>query len=956
MRPGRPAAALRGLRARPWLAALLVLALVAAFALTWWATRESEAPEATPPAESFRVDVAAEPDGTPVSLTADLYLPDGPSPGPHPAVLLAHGFGGSAAGMREQAEQLREEGYAVLAWSARGFYGSGGRVHLNDPDLEIADISTLIDLLAERDDILQDGPGDPRVAVVGASYGGAAALMAAGTDQRVDTVAASITYHDLAEAFFPQNGQVKGSAEDEPGPLKAIWASTFFSMVGGGQPLSTGGDAADGLGGGSGTLDDADLGAAVCGRFDPQLCAVMLEATDSGRPSQELLDLLTRRSPAAVIDGIPRTTPVYLVQGMDDTLFGLDHATRTADQLRERDVPVAVRWADGGHGADQGGGQGGAAQAADDGSADQSGGPGEDFLSRRAAQAAAAEREAQHEALVRWLRATLVSGHPGTGEAIDRADRLPLPALTYAQPRSIREEHTTVLDVGPAGLASPPDPLSLPVALNGANALQVPPGGTPTAMSTLPGFGAVLSGVSAYPLAALPGQHLTLDTAPLAQDQQVAGSPTLPLRITSSAEETTLFLSLWEVPGEGLTPLSQRSLVAPVRVATTPGVPTEVTVQLPEATYSASAGSRWRVLVAATDGSFRNETAAALVQVEPAGDLVLPQLGGTRQPGPGPLDGQSIALIIALGAVWAGLGVTAYLLRRRRIQAEAPVPTHHETPVPTHHATPDQTDHETPDQTEPPLVVDGLVKSYPDGHRAVDDVSWVARRGQVVGLLGPNGAGKTTTIRMVLGLISPDQGGVRLLGRQVTPGSPALRQVGALVEGPGFLPHLTGRANLHAYWAATGRPLEEAHLDEALAVAALGDALERPVRSYSHGMKQRLGIAQAMLGLPEVLILDEPTNGLDPPQIAALRPILQRYADAGRCVVVSSHLLAEVEMTCSHVVVMHAGRVLAAGSVEEVGVSSGRSLEEVFMNTIAGASGAGDGTDLTELLRQVRAR
>ncbi|MGD8149701.1 alpha/beta fold hydrolase [Ornithinimicrobium sp. Y1694] len=940
MRPGRPAAALRGLRARPWLAALLVLALVAAFALTWWATRESEAPEATPPAESFRVDVAAEPDGTPVSLTADLYLPDGPSPGPHPAVLLAHGFGGSAAGMRQQAEDLREEGYAVLAWSARGFYGSGGRVHLNDPDLEIADISTLIDLLADRDDILQDGPGDPRVAVVGASYGGAAALMAAGTDDRVDSVAASITYHDLVEAFFPQNAQVKGSGDAEPGPLKAVWASTFFSMVGGGQPLSTGGDATDGLGGGSGALDRADLDAAVCGRFDPQLCAVMLEATDSGRPSQELLDLLSRRSPAAVIDGIPRTTPVYLIQGMDDTLFGLDHATRTAEQLRQRDVPVAVRWADGGHGADLGGGQGGGAQGSGEASADPSSGPGEDFLSRRAAEAAAAEREAQHHALVRWLRATLVSGQPGTGEPIDRADRLPLPALTYAQPRSIREEHTTLLDVGPAELASPPDPISLPVALNGANALQVPPGGTPTAMSTLPGFGAALSSISAYPLSALPGQHLTLDTAPLLADQQVAGSPTLPLRITSSAEETTLFLSLWEVPGEGLTPLSQRSLVAPLRIATTPGIPTEVTVELPEATYSASAGSRWRVLVAATDDSFRNETAAALVQVEPAGDLVLPQLDGTRQPGPGPLDGQSIALLIALGAVWAGLGVAAYLLRRRRIRSDAPVA---EVQRPEREA-------------EPPLVVDGLVKSYPDGHRAVDDVSWVARRGQVVGLLGPNGAGKTTTIRMVLGLISPDEGGVRLLGHRVTPGSPALRQVGALVEGPGFLPHLTGRANLHAYWAATGRPLEEAHLDEALAVAALGDALERPVRSYSHGMKQRLGIAQAMLGLPEVLILDEPTNGLDPPQIAALRPILQRYADAGRCVVVSSHLLAEVEMTCSHVVVMHAGRVLAAGSVEEVGVSSGRSLEEVFMSTIAGASGAGDGTDLTELLRQVRAR
>ena len=124
--------------------------------------------------------------------------------------------------------------------------------------------------------------------------------------------------------------------------------------------------------------------------------------------------------------------------------------------------------------------------------------------------------------------------------------------------------------------------------------------------------------------------------------------------------------------------------------------------------------------------------------------------------------------------------------------------------------------------------------------------SWRAERGQVVGLLGPNGAGKTTTLRMALGLIHPDSGTTYLSGEPVLPGSAALRHVGALVEGPGFLPHLTGRDNLLAYWAATGRDLTEAHLDEAIEVAALGGAIERPVRSYSHGMKQRLGIAQAL--------------------------------------------------------------------------------------------------------------
>src|SRR5690606_39220520 len=222
------------------------------------------------------------------------------------------------------------------------------------------------------------------------------------------------------------------------------------------------------------------------------------------------------------------------------------------------------------------------------------------------------------------------------------------------------------------------------------------------------------------------------------------------------------------------------------------------------------------------------------------------------------------------------------------------------------------------DLTDIPLVVDSLVKTYGDGHRAVDDVSWSAERGQVVGLLGPNGAGKTTTMRMMLGLITPDSGAVYVLGQRITPGAAVLGRVGALVEGPGFLPHLTGRQNLEAYWRATGRPVSEAGLEEALDVAALGGALDRPVRTYSHGMRQRLGIAQAMLGKPDLLFLDEPTNGLDPPQIAAMRPILQAYASTGRTVVVSSHLLSEVEMTCSHVVVMHAGRVVTAGRVDDL--------------------------------------
>jgi ABC-2 type transport system ATP-binding protein len=235
---------------------------------------------------------------------------------------------------------------------------------------------------------------------------------------------------------------------------------------------------------------------------------------------------------------------------------------------------------------------------------------------------------------------------------------------------------------------------------------------------------------------------------------------------------------------------------------------------------------------------------------------------------------------------------------------------------------------------------------------AVDDVSFTVERGQVLGLLGPNGAGKTTTLRMLLGLIAPTAGELRIFGRRVVAGAPVLGRVGAFVEGAGFLPHLTGRDNLELFWAATGRPPDEAHLEQALEIAGLGDAIDRTVRTYSQGMRQRLAIAQAMLGLPDLLVLDEPTNGLDPPQIHAMREVLRSYAREGhghgaRTVLVSSHLLAEVEQTCDHVVVMHHGRVVATGEVAElvadgqVAVSVDADRRDAAVAVLRGRNGVG---------------
>ncbi|RNI23940.1 ATP-binding cassette domain-containing protein [Flexivirga caeni] len=161
------------------------------------------------------------------------------------------------------------------------------------------------------------------------------------------------------------------------------------------------------------------------------------------------------------------------------------------------------------------------------------------------------------------------------------------------------------------------------------------------------------------------------------------------------------------------------------------------------------------------------------------------------------------------------------------------------------------------------LRVHGLTKRY--GERvALDDVTFALPRGAVLALMGPNGAGKTTLLQLISGLALPSAGAAYVLGERVAPGSAVLRRAGIALEEPGFAPHLTGRANLETLWRVSGRPADEAQLDLAAQLAGLTPYLDRRARDYSQGMKQRLAIAGALLGLPDLLILDEPANGLDP--------------------------------------------------------------------------------------------
>jgi ABC-2 type transport system ATP-binding protein len=216
----------------------------------------------------------------------------------------------------------------------------------------------------------------------------------------------------------------------------------------------------------------------------------------------------------------------------------------------------------------------------------------------------------------------------------------------------------------------------------------------------------------------------------------------------------------------------------------------------------------------------------------------------------------------------------------------------------------------------------GLTKRFRSGQVAVDRLELVVPRGSVMGFLGPNGSGKTTTIRMLLGLVTPTSGEVELLGSPVPRDSAqVLPRVGALVEGPAFHPYLSGRANLVRLDAAdlTVDPrTSSARIDAALDRVGLGAAAAKRFRTYSLGMKQRLGLAAALLRPRELFVLDEPTNGLDPQGTREVRTLVRELAADGCTVLVSSHLLAEIEQMCDRVTVMRAGRVVAAGTLAEL--------------------------------------
>jgi ABC-2 type transport system ATP-binding protein len=800
--------ALRGLLRGPRrLLAAGAAVVVLAGAGTWTAVASDDAPPV------HRADrIMSVGDGVRIDTS---YFTSGPA-GRRPAVLLGHGFGGSKADVRQQAEQLAQDGYAVLTWSARGFGRSTGKIGLNDPEGEVADVSRLIDWLARQPQVELEAAGDPRVGMAGGSYGGAIALLTAGHDDRVDALAPAITYWNLADALFPN------------GVFKKLWAGIFVNTGGG------------------------------CDRFETRLCRMYERVAESGTPDAEARALLEQRSPSAVGDRIK--VPTLLVQGQTDSLFPLGQADAAAAAIRANGAPVDVDWIAGGH-------------------------DGGDLETDRVQSRVRA-----------WFDRHLKDDkNADTG-----------PAFRVTRTGGVDSTDGAALLRGASGDTYPGlDSGRRPVALRGGEqTFANPPGANPPAVSALPGLGgagglAQLSSLGVGVSLDFPGQYARFESAPMTSDLRITGSPTVTVRVTSTGDDAVLFGKVYDVGPDGTRQVLPAQLVTPLRVEDAKSGK-DVTVTLPAVDHEVQKGHRLRLVLASTDLGYASPAAPATYTVALKSDLSVPTAPAVETaaaPLPAwvwwlPLTGAAVALALLLTA-------------RRRTAAPAP----------------------DPELADVPLQITDLSKRYAKSsdRYAVRDLSFRVERGQVLGLLGPNGAGKTTTLRMLMGLITPDAGEIRVFGHAVRPGAPVLSRVGAFVEGAGFLPHLSGRENLELYWRATGRPAEDAHLDEALRIAGLGDALARAVRTYSQGMRQRLAIAQAMLGLPDLLILDEPTNGLDPPQIREMREVMIRYAAAGRTVIVSSHLLAEVEQSCTHLVVMDRGRLVQAGPVADI-IGSGDTL------------------------------
>ena len=573
----------------------------------------------------LRVDSGSGADA--VELDTSLFIPDGAESQPAPAIIVAHGFGGGKNSVQGVASKLAQNGYVALTYTARGFGESTGEISIDAPDYEIADARTMIDLLADRPEVLQDSEGDPRVGMYGRSYGGALALLTAGYDDRVDVISPGSTWNSLVSAMFPNDAGAPPAltpAADPPpsedGVFKRSWAEIFVEAGGGVLPAP--GEPASSM---------------ECGNFRAELCSALGESAAEGALTPELQQLMEASSPASVLDRI--TAPTLLVQGEGDTLFPLSEADANARGIAANGTPVKMIWYSGGHGG----------------------------------QTTKGDTRLQLEELSAWFDYYL----RGEGDQPDNNFTYSLfqgdgTARSGTPPVQESVDAYPGLGGGAAGVAR------TDIALTGdPQDILSPSGGTPAALSALPP-GLELDEENPRsdenPMD-IPGQTAVFESAAFESDMQVLGAPVIDVQIASSTGDAVVFGKVYDVGPDGTASLL-RGLVAPIRLtglAESLDAAEPVTLTLPAIAHVFPAGHRMQVALASTDQVYELPTDERTYQVMlssgtvgvPQGDGVVVAASSSGKEAPPVrlfvIIGVAVLVVIAIGA-----GIVTLRRKRRR--------------------------------------------------------------------------------------------------------------------------------------------------------------------------------------------------------------------------------------------------------------------------------------------------
>jgi predicted acyl esterase len=535
-------------------------------------------------ATTYTIDVVDGPhDDEHVAIDATLYVPTGvDAANPAPVVVAAHGFGGSKADFAStEAPFLASHGYVVLAYSSRGFGATTGEIGLDSPDYDVKDVQQIVTWLAGRPEVLLDAPGDPRVGMVGPSYGGGIQLMAAEYDPRIDVLVPYITWNSLVYALDPDNEGRGFRHEVKPGVFKHEWTSLFFGL-GTAQPVAS--------------QPGATMPPRECLGFVDGLCQAYYTSMATGNATPDTLRLLAKSSPETLKRRL--RVPTLLVQGQSDTLFNLNDAVANYTALQHNGAPVKMLWINGGHGYADAPGERSWADPSRDVVASRV----LAWFDRHLRQDATVSTGPGFEYFRDWVSYdTTGSAEPAYASA---------PSFPVGVPRRLFLSGDGALVADPAAVKA------------GTATFVNPPAGAPVSYSETSNF--QQSNFSSVPASDAPGTFAAWTAAPFAADTDVVGAPVARVRLTSAIGLATVFAKVYDVAPDGTTTLVRR-LVAPVRAD---DLSRPVTITLAAFAHRFAAGHSLRLVLAATDAAYRAQQVPTTyrVVVDPAhpGSLTIP--------------------------------------------------------------------------------------------------------------------------------------------------------------------------------------------------------------------------------------------------------------------------------------------------------------------------------------------